>query len=162
MGQKSNYRNRKNLMFEHVQIDWWQILRHLQHLILSYVLAFPIGFDREFSSKHFGMRTFPLVAVVSCGFMLTGMSVIDSTDGEARVFQGIITGIGFIGGGAILRRGDGVEGTATAASIWNTGAIGVAVAFNRFEIALVLSLLNFITLRLIGRLKKRIKGSDSE
>jgi len=145
-----------------LQIDWWQILQHLYHLLISYALALPIGLDREFSSKHFGMRTFPLVAVVSCGFMLTGMSVIDSTDGEARVFQGIITGIGFIGGGAILRNREGVEGTATAASIWNTGAIGVAIAFNRFEIAIVLSLINFITLKLIGRLKKSIDGAGSD
>jgi putative Mg2+ transporter-C (MgtC) family protein len=94
--------------------------------------------------------------------MLTGMAVIDSTDGEARIFQGIITGIGFIGGGAILRSSDGVDGTATAASIWNTGAIGVAVAFNRFEIAIVLSLLNFITLRLVGRFKKTIREDDSD
>jgi len=145
-----------------LQIDWWQILQHLYHLLISYALALPIGLDREFSSKHFGMRTFPLVAVVSCGFMLTGMTVIDSTDGEARVFQGIITGIGFIGGGAILRNKEGVEGTATAASIWNTGAIGVAIAFNRFEIAIVLSLINFITLKLIGRLKKSIDGAGSD
>lgn len=149
-------------MVEQIQIDWWQILYHLYHLLISYVLALPIGLDRQFSSKHFGIRTFPLVAIVSCGFMLTGMSVIESTDGEARIFQGIITGIGFIGGGAILRNKDGVDGTATAASIWNTGAIGVAVAFNRFEIAIILSLINFLTLRIVGRLKKNIEKDDSD
>jgi putative Mg2+ transporter-C (MgtC) family protein len=62
-------------------------------LMIAYVLALPIGLDRQVSSRHFGLRTFPLVAGVSCGFMLTGISVIDSTDGEARVIQGIITGI---------------------------------------------------------------------
>jgi putative Mg2+ transporter-C (MgtC) family protein len=149
-------------MFEQIQIDWRQILEHLYHLLIAYSLALPIGFDREFSSKHFGIRTFPLVAVVSCGFMLTGLFVIDSSDGKARVIQGIITGIGFIGGGAILRNRDGVDGTATAASIWNTGAIGVAVAFDRFEIALILSLINFLTLRIVGRLKKNIKENDPE
>ena len=148
-------------MPEQIQIDWWQIVEHLYHLLISYALTMPIGFNREFSLKHFGIRTFPLVAVVSCGFMLTGMAVIDSTEGEARVIQGIITGIGFIGGGAILRNKEGVEVTATAASIWNTGAIGVAVAFDRYEIAVILSLINFLTLRLIGRLKKNIKDNDS-
>lgn len=69
--------------------------------------------------------------------MMVGMSVIDSTDGKARIFQGIVTGIGFIGGGAIFKDKDRVSGTASAASIWNTGAIGLAVAFNRFEIAIV-------------------------
>jgi putative Mg2+ transporter-C (MgtC) family protein len=144
------------LTIEWIHIDWWQVWTHLCYLMIAYVLALPIGLDRQVSSRHFGLRTFPLVAVVSCGFMLTGISVVDSTDGEARVIQGVITGIGFIGGGAILKSKKDIAGTASAASIWNTGAIGVAVAYSRFEIAIVLSLLNFITLRLVGRLKDRM------
>ena len=144
------------IALEWFQIDWWQVWMHLCYLMIAYVLALPIGLDRQVSSRHFGLRTFPLVAVVSCGFMLTGISVVDSTDGEARVMQGIITGIGFIGGGAILKNKDTISGTASAASIWNTGAIGLAVAYRRFEIAIVLSLLNFITLRLVGRIKDKM------
>ena len=143
-------------------IDWWQVISHLYHLLIAYALAIPIGLDREKSERHFGLRTFPLVAVVSCGFMMVGMSVISSTDGEARIFQGIVTGIGFIGGGAIFRDKDKVAGTASAASIWNTGAIGLAVAFNRFEIAILLSILNFITLLIVGRFKRKLKESDHE
>jgi putative Mg2+ transporter-C (MgtC) family protein len=67
-------------------IDWWQVISHLYHLLIAYALAIPIGLDREKSERHFGLRTFPLVAVVSCGFMMVGMSVIGSTDGEARIF----------------------------------------------------------------------------
>jgi putative Mg2+ transporter-C (MgtC) family protein len=137
-----------------IDIDWWRVLHYLWHLLFAYALAIPIALDREQSQRHFGLRTFPLVAVVSCGFMMVGMSVIDTTDGEARIFQGIITGIGFIGGGAIFKDKDKVSGTTSAASIWNTGAIGLAVAYNRFEIAIVLSILNFITLWLVGRLKR--------
>jgi len=135
-------------------IDWSQVLDHLWHLLFAYALAVPIGLNREKSRRHFGLRTFPLVAVVSCGFMMVGMSVISSTDGEARIFQGIVTGIGFIGGGAIFRDEDKVSGTTSAASIWNTGAIGLSVAFNRFEIAILLSLLNLVTLWGVGRLKR--------
>lgn len=135
-------------------INWVQIVSHLVHLLFAYLLALPLGLDREKSEIDFGMRTFPLVAVVSCGFMLVGRTVLGSTDAEARVFQGIVTGIGFLGGGAILKDDNKVTGTATAASIWNTGAIGIAIAFSRFEIAIALSLLNFITLRIVGRLKK--------
>jgi putative Mg2+ transporter-C (MgtC) family protein len=145
-----------------LEIDWGQISYHLWHLIIAYMLAIPIGLDREKSERNFGLRTFPLVAVVSCGFMMVGMSVIESTDGEARVFQGIITGIGFIGGGAIFKDQDRVAGTASAASIWNTGAIGLAVAFNRFEIAIVLSLLNFVTLWAVGRLKRNLPDRKQE
>ncbi|MFP4110997.1 MAG: MgtC/SapB family protein [Desulfonatronovibrio sp.] len=137
-------------------INWLQVVSHLTHLLSAYILALPIGLDREKSVIHFGMRTFPLVAVVCCGFMLVGLAVLDSTDAQARVFQGIVTGIGFLGGGAILKDHNKVTGTATAASIWNTGAIGIAVAFNRYEIAIVLSALNFITLRISSRLKKKL------
>jgi len=84
---------------------------------------------------------------------LLGISVLDSTGAEARVLQGIITGIGFIGGGAILKNKNSVTGTASAASIWNTGLIGMAVAFQRFEIALLLSLFNFLTLRYSTNIK---------
>ena len=143
-------------------LDWHQIVNHLWHLVFAYALAIPIGLDREKSKRHFGLRTFPLVAVVACGFMMVGMSVVDSTDGEARILQGIITGIGFIGGGAIFKDKDKVSGTASAASIWNTGAIGIAVAFDRFEIAIVLSLLNFITLCAFGRLKRNVVDNGQD
>jgi putative Mg2+ transporter-C (MgtC) family protein len=143
--------------FIDIEIDWLRIHSHLARMAIAYVLALPIGLNRQASSRGFGLRTFPLVAVVSCGFMLVGMSVIESTDGEARVFQGIITGIGFIGGGAIFKGKNNVTGMASAASLWNTGAIGLAVAFNRFEIAIALSLLNLVTLYLVGRLQKPVE-----
>lgn len=144
-------------------IDWLRVGSHLTHLLFAYLLALPIGWDREQSDIQFGMRTFPLVAVVTCGFMLVGLSVLDSTEAESRVFQGIVTGIGFLGGGAILKDGGSVTGTATAASIWNTGAIGIAVACNRYEVAIALSVLNYVTLRLVGGLKRIAKDeSDKE
>ena len=143
------------------QFDWSLIVNHASHLLVAYVLALPIGWDREQSKRQFGLRTFPLVAVVTCGFMLVGMSVIGSTDGEARIIQGIITGIGFIGGGAIVKDKDKVAGTASAASIWNTGAIGLAVAFDRIEIAVVLSALNFFSLFVFGKVKKQAESERS-
>ena len=144
------------------QVDWMTMLTHLYRLGIAYLLAVPIGWDREVSRRHFGLRTFPLVAVVSCGFMQVGMSVISSTDGEARVIQGIITGIGFIGGGAIFKSEDSVSGTASAASIWNCGAIGLAVAFARFEIAITLSAINFFVLRFVGQIKQNINEDESD
>lgn len=141
-------------------IQWWQALERLWPLLIAYGLAIPIGLDREQSRRQFGLRTFPLVAVVSCAFMMLGMSVMDSTEGQARIIQGIITGIGFIGGGAIFKGEDTVSGTASAASIWSTGAIGVAVAYGRFEIAIVLSVMNFVTLWLFGRVKREFLEDD--
>lgn len=150
------------ILLEGFQIDWQLVLDHLFHLIVAYLLSLPIGLEREQSERHFGLRTFPLVAVVSCGFMLVGMSVIDSTDGEARVIQGIITGIGFIGGGAILKDQNRIAGVSSAASIWNTGAIGVAVAFDRFEIAILLAALNVITMFFFGKVKQKVQSDDSK
>lgn len=128
-----------------IDISWSDILFNLVHLVTAGVLSLPIAWDQEIESRGVGLRTFPLVAVAACGYSLVGMSVLTSTDAEARVLQGIITGIGFIGGGAILKNKGSVMGTATAASIWNTGLIGIAVAFSRYEIAVVMALLNFIT-----------------
>ena len=111
------------------------------------MLAIPIAWDRETRARTAGLRTFPLVAVAACAYMLLGYQVLDSTDAEARVIQGLMTGMGFIGGGAILKHGGDVKGTATAASLWATGAIGLAVASNRLEIALVISAMTFCALR---------------
>ncbi len=144
------------------ELNWQLIGFHILHLLAAFVLALPLGWDREKSDRNFGLRTFPLVAMVTCGFMMVGIAVIDSTGGEARIIQGIITGIGFIGGGAILSNTDKIRGTATAATIWNTGAIGIAVAFDRFEIAIVLSLLNFITLLLFKEIKEEAMDQGNE
>lgn len=134
-------------------IQWHLIASRVGHMMLAYVLALPIAWDREQSARGAGLRTFPLVAVGSCGFMLIGLSVLAGSESHARILYGLITGIGFIGGGAILKSGGGVKGSATAASLWITGAIGAAVAWQRYEIALFLSLLDFLTLRL-GRVIK--------
>ena len=140
-------------------IDWHQVAFHAVHLLVAYVIALPVAWDREREAMSAGLRTFPLVSVAACGYMTVGIQVLDSTDAESRVIYGIITGIGFIGGGAILKDKGGVTGTSTAASIWGTGAIGVAVAFDRLEIALVLSVLTFLTLRYVTRLKGLAHGT---
>ncbi len=72
----------------------------------------------------------------------------------ARIIEGLITGMGFIGGGAILRQADSVKGTATAASLWVTGAIGAAVGLGSYDVAIVLSLATVITLWIMEPLKR--------
>ena len=132
-----------------IGFDWSVVLRHTVELVLAYLFAIPIAWDREVHARTAGLRTFPLVAVAACAYMLVGYQVLDSTDAEARVIQGLMTGMGFIGGGAILKHGGKVQGTATAASLWATGAIGLAVASHRFEIALLISAATFLTLRFL-------------
>lgn len=143
-------------------ISWPQILNNLLHLAIAYILALPIAYNRERSTTSAGLRTFPLVAVASCGYTLIGILTFTDINAQARVVQGLITGIGFIGAGAILKGSGGVQGTATAASIWNTGLIGVAVAFNHFEIAILISVINFLTLRYVDRVKKVVRKDQDE
>ena len=105
----------------------FEILPHLAALLVAYVLALPIGWNREREERSAGLRTFPLVAVASCGFVQAAETLVGQTpEAMARIVEGIITGMGFIGGGAILRMKDSVKGTATAASLWATGAVGTA------------------------------------
>jgi putative Mg2+ transporter-C (MgtC) family protein len=142
------------------EIDWYQVSYNLWHLGVAYVLALPVALDREAASRSAGLRTFPLVAIAACGYTLVGFSLLESTDAEARVLQGVITGIGFIGGGAILKSRGSVTGTATAASIWTTGLIGIAVAADRYEIAVLLSLLTFLTLKAGKKIKAELHDDD--
>ena len=129
---------------------------------LAYALALPIGWQREREHRSAGIRTFPIVAMASCGYMLIAVQGGGGT-GDLRALQGLMAGIGFVGGGAILRDGMTVHGTATAASVWNTGAIGAAVAFGRLDIAAVLCVLNFLTLRFLLPVKVRLdRGKKPE
>jgi len=135
-------------------LDWMEMIHNLGRLAIAYLLAVPIGWDRESSTRSAGLRTFPLVAVAACGYALVGVSVLSSTEAEARIIAGIITGIGFIGGGAILKDKGSVHGTATATSIWITGLIGIATAFERYEVAVLMSAIAFVTLRYVRRIKQ--------
>jgi putative Mg2+ transporter-C (MgtC) family protein len=140
-------------VFGKVSFDWTIVLPHLISVSIAYLLALPVAWDREKEARSAGLRTFPLVAVASCGYMLAAASILGSDSASmSRILQGLITGIGFIGGGAILKDRGSVHGTATAASIWKA-----AVAFRRYEVAVVLSLINFATLRLLTPLKQSLK-----
>src|SRR3546814_78960 len=184
------------------QSSWWEITTHIISLAIAYALALPVGRDRENDARSAGIRTFPLVAIDSCGFVLVGIAIIGRTSpakarlleglimvvavssgvhrpvgwerendarsagnltfplvsivsfvlvsvgiavlgrtspAQARLLEGLITGVGFIGGGAILKKGDKSSGTATAASLWATGALGAAVGYGLYDIAFILS-----------------------
>ena len=124
----------------------------LMHLATAFALTVLIGWQSEREGHSTGIRTFPLVGVASCGFLLLLGPAPDAA-AQSRLLQGLITGIGFIGGGAILKNGPNVQGTATAASVWNAGVIGSAVAMNKYGVAIALALLNIFTLRALLPLK---------
>ena len=140
-------------------LNWAQTGHDFLRIVCAFVFALPIGWEREQEEHGLGVRTFPLVAMASCGFVLLGVT-LDQNDPAARsrIIQGLIAGIGFIGGGAILKSNGSVHGTATAASIWNMGVMGAAVAQGRFDIGLLLTALNYFSLRVLAPLKRRLDG----
>jgi putative Mg2+ transporter-C (MgtC) family protein len=148
-----------------LQANSFDPLRHLVALAIAYALALPIGWNREREERSAGLRTFPLVAVASCGFVQAAESMTASQpEAMARIVEGIITGMGFIGGGAILRMKESVKGTATAASLWATGAMGTAVGLGSYDTALIISLVTIATLWSLSPLKHRLneeEGTDS-
>lgn len=133
-----------------------EIWRSLGQIGLTYLLTALIGWEREREAHSAGLRTFPLVGIASCGYLLILGAQPTSAD-QSRVLQGLITGIGFVGGGAILKEGTTVRGTATAASVWNAGVIGASVAMQHYSIAIILALLNLFTLRALLPLKHRME-----
>jgi len=136
------------------QVSYWEeIAVNFGRVAVAYVLTASIGWEREREDHSAGVRTFPIVGMASCGYLLLLGDQADPA-AQSRLLQGLITGIGFIGGGAILKDGATVRGTATAASVWNAGVIGAAVALNHYGIATTLALFNLFTLRALLPIKR--------
>lgn len=144
------------------QIEWQDLLRQTVTLLIAYALALPIGWNREREERSAGLRTFPLVAVSCCGFVQAAEGRLGEDIGAmGAVVEGLITGIGFIGGGAILKLNNSVQGTATAASLWGTGAIGAAVGLGAYEVAIVIALLTKVTLTFLPHFKPEQEAGTS-
>ncbi|MDX1631343.1 MAG: MgtC/SapB family protein [Thermoanaerobaculia bacterium] len=144
-------------MTELLGFDFAAALDSFARLAIAFVLSLPVALEREKEDKPLGLRTFPLVAIASTAYVMVGKIAFPGDAGaQARIIQGLITGIGFVGAGAIIKEGMDISGTATAASIWATAALGAAVAYNRFEIAVVLALTNFLVLRSLEPVSKGI------
>jgi putative Mg2+ transporter-C (MgtC) family protein len=138
-------------------------LTHAAKLGAAFLLALPAGFIGEKETHSAGLRTFPLVAMASCGYLLLGQPAGHaSADVQSRIVQGLLAGIGFIGGGAILKTESHVHGVATAAGIFCTGVVGAAIAEDRWVMAVVLAVGTFIGLRFLLPLKRRIATGEEE
>ena len=129
----------------------------LVRVLVAAVLGGIIGWEREQKGRAAGLKTHMLVAMGSALFVLAPtLAGIDGGD-NTRVMQGIVSGIGFLGAGAILRSRDGsrVQGLTTAASIWMTAAIGMAAGMGQEMLALAVTLLAWLVAsaipRIIGR-----------
>lgn len=142
--------------------DGFRLLPHLMALMIAYVLALPIGWNREKEERSAGLRTFPLVAIATCGIVQATETVLQGhPEGTARIIEGLMTGMGFIGGGAILKTERTVQGTATAAGLWATGATGAAVGLGAYDVAVMISAFTFLTLWLLTPFKQEPKSDKS-
>jgi putative Mg2+ transporter-C (MgtC) family protein len=131
-------------------------------LMIAMIFGAVIGIQRERAGKPAGLRTHMLVSSGTAVFVIASEEFGMNPDSISRVIQGLVTGIGFLGAGAILKIYDKreVEGLTTAAGIWMTAALGVAIGLGRFGLALVATVLAWMTLSLVRQLEDILnKGS---
>ncbi len=137
----------------------------LLRLALALVLSGLIGFERQLHRRTAGLRTHILVSLGSCLIMLTSIYVFDIYKSQAqidpsRIAAGIITGIGFLGAGAIIRDREGVKGLTTAASLWVVAAIGMAVGCGFYSAGFFTAVLALVVLFFLRYLENFIFQKD--
>ena len=155
-------------------MQWWEVVRatlisefsdlddvaEITQVVLRLLIAASLGgllgFEREQRGKSAGLRTHMLVCLGACLFVLVPQQAGASSDALSRVIQGLATGIGFLGAGTILKNGQAmhVEGLTTAAGIWLTAAIGVAVGLGHEATAVLSCLLALVVLSVLKRLER--------
>src|SRR5881394_2155774 len=124
----------------------------LAQILVAAVLGGAIGVEREITAQPAGLRTHMLVSLGAALFTLVGMHVGDNS--PTRIAAQVVTGIGFLGGGAILREGANVRGLTTAASLWVTAAIGLAVGLQSWLAAAATTVVALAVLWLIRYLER--------
>ena len=135
-------------------VDWRTQGFEFLHLLAAFVLTAIIGWNREQENHNTGIRAFPIVGMASCAYLMIAFS--------PQALQGLMTGIGFVGGGAIVKEGVTTHGTATAASVWCAGAIGAAVATDHWLMAVMVMVLNLVALRGLAPLKGKLDKAEGK
>ena len=120
-------------------------------LFLAFILGSIIGLERERKGRSAGLRTHILVCVGSSLIMLVSLYIYEIYQGKApvdpsRIAASVVTGIGFLGAGTIIRGGHGIRGLTTAASVWVSSAIGLAVGCGYLTAAVATTIITFLTL----------------
>lgn len=134
-------------------------------LVLSVVLGGLIGLEREVHRRSAGLRTHMLVCLGSCLIMLTSLYVFDIYNSRvnvdpSRIAAGVITGIGFLGAGTIIRAQEGVRGLTTAASLWVVSGIGLAVGIGFYSAGIFTTVLGLTVLFFLRYIEKIIPPSE--
>ncbi len=148
--------------------EWEQFPTMLLNLAVAFALGVPIGWERGDPARP-GLRTYPLLAMGACAYLEIGQFAFhNNADAQARVLQGLVSGMGFIGAGAIIKGRIKVHGLATAVSLWVTVAIGIAAAYQLFALGIVLSGTTLMVLWLLDPKKRhpdeanKVDGDESD
>ena len=134
----------------------------LVRLILATLLGAAIGIERSYRRKPAGLRTNVLITLGSALFSLLSLELGAAAGSPDRVAAQIVTGVGFLGAGAILRGRGGVHGLTTAATIWVNAAIGMAAGVGRYEIAAGATVIVLIVLALLPFVESRVENRPEE
>jgi len=134
-------------------------------LVLSVVLSGFIGFERQMHRRNAGLRTHMLVSLGSCLIMLTSLYLFDIYSSKvaldpARIAAGVITGIGFLGAGTIIRDTEGVRGLTTAASLWVVAGIGLAIGCGFYSAGIFTTGLALVALFFLRHAEGAIFGKE--
>lgn len=140
-------------------LDWKQVC---MRFLCAMVVGVVIGTEREYTHRPAGMRTHILVALGACAVMVTGQLIFvdykpfGGTPDPARLAAQVITGVGFLGAGTILREGANVKGLTTAASLWSVACLGVAAGGGYYAVALLGMVFIFITLTVFETIQHKL------
>jgi len=130
-------------------------------LVLATCLCGIIGLERELKHQAAGFRTHILVGVGSCLVMMLSFAVAGEWFDPGRIAAQVVTGVGFLGAGAIIRHRDSVRGLTTAASIWCAAALGLAIGAGWYEAAAITTAIVLLTLLLLKFVERRLPGDDA-
>lgn len=130
-------------------IDEWDALLRV---LLATIAGAAMGIEREVAHKPAGVRTYAIVSLGACTFVLVGLVGFGGGDPGSRVAATIITGVGFLGAGAIIRHRGDILGLTTAAGIWGAAAVGMAFGTGLFILATGAAVLILVVLRVVGLL----------
>ncbi len=133
-------------------------------LVLAMLLGALLGFERTFAGKTAGVRTYGLVCMGSCLFvvistLVSGMFVHSIDFDPLRLAAGVVTGVGFLGAGLIVFKDSKLNGLTTAAGLWVSCGIGMAVGFKLFAVAVFATILTFATFTVLWSLEDKIKDA---
>lgn len=135
--------------------DSRQLIHVLTRLLASVVLGATIGYQREIKGKPAGIKTHILASLGTATVVVACLNAGFESDALSRVIQGIVTGIGFLGAGAILKLDDkrDIQGLTTAASIWAAATIGVAVGLGVLGVAIMGTVVTLLVLVILGEIE---------